>query len=600
MSASPGSTSTLKVSLAQINPVTGDIAGNAKLILKAIARARREECDLVVTPELCLTGYCLDEKLLMNEEFLRQNRQVLEELIAAAATDIAAIVGFVDFDPSLRGADGSWIRYNAAAILQGGRVVQVVHKRLLPAYRYFEDKRYFQPGTETEPARIRTRGGEARIGVLICEDLWDDEYRRKPAREYRDRGARFLFCINASPFAGSSPGRRNGKRFRRLKLLRRQATELGVPIAYLNTCGIGDNGKNVIVFDGGSLAVDRAGHPVRFLPQFEEAQESVTFGSEVTVNVAVDESFDREREIFDALVLGLRDYDRKIGAFEKVIQPVSGGVDSALGTAIAFEAVGPERLTLYNLPSRFNSEATRTAAARLARNFGLEYRVVPIEPILAEVKSSFETHLHQFRSPVTLENLQSRIRGLLMMAESNDSNSLLLSNGNATEIALGYATLYGDMAGGLAVIGDLSKPDVYRLARYVNSKWGREMIPREVIEAVPSAELSEGQTDPFDYTVVGPLVSDIARSFQDPARLRTLFRERRLDRHLYPGDVYERYSDKSFGDLAEQVYGLLQRSVYKRLQGAPIIAVSERAFGFDLRETLINNWGTGGSKEGRS
>jgi len=580
------------VSLAQINPKGGDIAGNAKKILAGIAQAKMEECDLVVFPEMALSGYCLDEKLLINLQFLRENKRVLMEKILPASQEIAVIVGFLDFDEQRKGPEGEVIRYNAAAVLQQGELLQIVHKRLLPSYRYFDDKRYFTPGREVQPISIQTTQGKVSLGVLICEDLWEEGYDFKPCTLYREQGVDYLITINASPFVGSSPGQRDGKRFERAHLLESQARRFGVPVLYLNTVGVADNGKNVIPFDGMSLAYDRTGQLVAALKQFSEDQQTVSFAKGTAVAVP-EPAFDREAEIYQGLVMSVRDYYEKTGIFKSVIQTLSGGIDSALGTAIAFEAMGRELLEVYNLPSQYNSKQGQDWARELAENFKLEYHVIPIQEMVDQFTRDFEHHLRPIQSSVTRENLQARIRGLIMMAESNDREALLLTNGNETEIALGYTTLYGDMAGGLSVIGDLSKPDVYRLAQYVNRKWGQAMIPEEIFETPPSAELREDQVDPFDYQVVSPLVSDFMERGLSPTDLVDCFQERRLDpRHysLEGKSIYERYGIEEFRELAQELFKKLNRSVYKRLQGAPIIVVSRRAFGFDLRETIINGW----------
>ena len=581
-----------KVSLSQINPKSGDLAANAGKIMDGIEVAKNQQCDLVVFPEMCLTGYCLDEKLLINHEFLRANKKTLMKEILPSTQGIAAIVGFIDFDEQRTGPDRRLVRYNAAAVIQNGQLLQVVHKRLLPAYRYFDDKRYFTEGQEVEPVSIQTREGAISVGVLICEDLWDEEYEFKPCEIYREKGVDYLFTINASPFVASRPGSEDGKRFVRERLLQQQIQSHGVPIAYVNTVGIGDNGKNIIPFDGMSLAYDRAGQRVAALSQFVEDQQTICF-EEGRAQPVCTPPFDRESEIYQALVMGVSDYYQKVGIFKKVLEAVSGGIDSALGTAIAFDAVGPELLSVYNLPSKHNSQTTQELARQLAENFGLEYHVIPIQAMVDRVREDFESYLHPIRLSVTKENIQSRIRGLIMMAESNDQEALLLTNGNETEIALGYATLYGDMVGGLSVIGDLPKPDVYRLARWVNKKHERPMIPEGIFQAPASAELRPEQVDPFDYSVVGPMVSDYIEKGLSPGDLVRLFEDKALNADRYGADgqsVYERYQASEFGELAVDLFHKLNRSVYKRLQGAPIIVVSGRAFGFDLRETIINGW----------
>ena len=584
-----------KVSLAQINLKSGDIAGNAGKILNGVAQAKKEKCDLVVFPEMALTGYCLDEKLLINRQFLRENKRVLMKEILPASQEIAVILGFVDFDEGLKGPEGELVRYNAAAILQNGQLLQIVHKRLLPSYRYFDDKRYFTPGREAQPVSIQTAQGAVSVGVLICEDLWEEGYDFKPCATYREKGVDYLVTINASPFVGSSPGQKDGKRFTRGRLIESQARLYGIPILYLNTVGVADNGKNIIPFDGMSLAYDRTGQLVAAFKQFKEVQQTICFANG-TAEAIREPSFDREAEIYQGLAMSVRDYYEKTGIFKKVLQTISGGIDSAVGTAIAFEAMGRDLLSVYNLPSRFKSEQSQRLSRQLAENFKLEYHVIPIQEMVDRVVADFQKYLRPIQSSVTHENLQARIRGLIMMAESNDQEALLLTNGNETEIALGYATLYGDMVGGLSVIGDLSKPDVYRLARYINRRWERAMIPEEIFTIPPSAELSQDQVDPFDYDVVGPLVSDFIERGLSPKDLVTSFQERSLDPHQYSLEgesLYERYSVEEFQELTQELFRKLNHSVYKRLQGAPIIVVSHRAFGFDLRETIINGWDGG-------
>jgi NAD+ synthase (glutamine-hydrolysing) len=460
---------------------------------------------------------------------------------------------------------------------------------LLPAYRYFDDKRYFRPGTEVEPVRLDYPQGSTRIGILICEDLWDDGYELKPAEIYHQKGVDYLLCLNASPFVCSSPESQDGKRFSRECQIRKQVKRYGIPIVYVNTVGVGDNGKNIIPFDGQSVAFDGSGQRVAALPAFKKDQQVVHFQNGKADYVPA-LTFDREGEIFDALVMSVRDYYQKIGIFNGVLEAVSGGIDSALGTAIAADAMGPELVTAINLPSRYNSQTTRDAARRLAENFGLEYKIVPIQEIVDKLINDFEQFLHPIQHSITIENIQARVRGLIMMAESNDRNALLLTNGNESEIALGYATLYGDMVGGLAVIGDLPKPDVYRVAEYVNRKYHKEMIPREIFDIPASAELKEDQTDPFDYEVVGPIVNDFVEKGKSPSDLLESFKRGELRSPRFPADIGNRYDAAEFSTLVSGLYHTMSQSVYKRVQAAPIVVVSERAFGFDLRETIINGW----------
>jgi NAD+ synthase (glutamine-hydrolysing) len=576
----------MRVALAQINPTSADIRGNAAKIVEAIAAAAAGRADVVVTPELALPGYCIGD-LVEDTAFLEANERALQE-IAPAARGITAVVGFIDFDPKATNDQGTIRKYNAAAVIRDGRILQRAHKSLLPSYRYFDDKRYFTPGERREPVDTGTGGPLSRIGVSICEDLWDEYYDVKPLPELAARGAGLILNLNASPFYP-------GKRRIRQKLIRGHIDRLHRPIAYVNTVGAADNGKNIIPFDGESLVYDGDGRLVAIGGQFEEDLLVVDLDPGRPRQPALElPPDDPEREMHDALVMSLRDYMRKTG-FTRAVVAVSGGIDSALALAIAVEALGADRVSAFNLPSKYNTEITRAIASRVAAAFGVRYTVIPIQEIDDGIRAAFERHAHPIAQNLTRENLHARIRGLLMMAESNDTGALLISCGNETEIALGYATLYGDMCGGMSLIGDLSKTDVYSLSRYVNRKHGRELIPNETFAIQPSAELAAGQFDPFDYAVVAPIVGELVERRRSPDDLVRQFERRELDPARFKPDEhgrtpYDKYTAESFRAIAHDAYRRMRRSVYKRLQGPPIVVVSERAFGFDLRETIINGW----------
>jgi NAD+ synthase (glutamine-hydrolysing) len=576
----------MRVALAQLNPTSGDIDGNAARVLTALADARREHADLLVAPEMVLPGYCIGD-LLEDIDFLAANEQAVAR-IAAAAQGITVIVGFIDHDARARNENGTVRKYNAAAVVRDGRVLQRARKSLLPNYRYFDDRRFFAPADAREAVDVPARHGETRIGISICEDMWDDFYAVKPLPELVEQGASLLLNLNASPFHA-------GKRHERDALIRRHVAALQRPLVYVNTVGAADNGKNVIVFDGESLVYDRHGRLIAMAPAFREELLVVDLGTDAPEHAEIElPAIAREREMFDGLVLGLRDYMRKTG-FSQAVVPVSGGIDSSLALAIAVEALGPGCVRAYNLPSPFNTDLTRSTAERLASALGVHYGVIPISSIDREVQAVFEAHAHPIARDPTRENLHARIRGLLMMAESNDTGALLISCGNETEIALGYATLYGDMCGGISVIGDVSKVDVYRLARHVNERHGREIIPEPAFTLRPSAELAAGQFDPFDYDVMAPVVSELAERRRSPSELGRLFEQRALDPARFRPDaagrsVYDKHTIESFRAVVDEAAERMRRSVYKRLQGPPIITITERAFGFDLRETIINAW----------
>jgi NAD+ synthase (glutamine-hydrolysing) len=574
----------MRFALAQINPTSGDIKRNSKMIARTIEDSARKNIDVVVFPEMALPGYCIAD-LVENKKFLEANKNALENL-AVDSKGIASVIGFIDFNENNPVRE----KYNAAAVLKDGEILGIARKSKLPSYRYFDDKRYFCNGKERAPIKVETDNGEVNIGLCICEDMWENGYNINPVDELAEKGAEIILSLNASPF---SPG----KSKQRMGQIESHVKKTGLPFAYVNTVGAADNGKNIIPFDGQSMVYDSRGNLAALGKQFGEDVLLFDFCPEtnnvINQNPAIPEQ-NREREIYEALVMGIKDYARKTG-FKKIIEPVSGGIDSCLGLAICTEALGHENIIAFNLPTDFNTDETRFIAKKLAENFGVDYKIIPIQEIYEKSAETFEANAHRISKNISMENLQSRIRGLMMMLESNDSNALLVSNGNKTEIALGYATLYGDMCGGISVIGDLSKSDVYKTARYVNERHGKAVIPTRAFELKPSAELCHGQVDPFDYIAVSPIVDEFVEKRSDPSELKELFKNHGLDMkkfEKYPDgkNIYEKYDYESFGNLVDDTYEKFRKSVFKRIQAPPIIAVTDRAFGYDLRETLINEW----------
>jgi NAD+ synthase (glutamine-hydrolysing) len=576
---------TVTVSLAQINPTTGDIDGNTEAIKHAIEQAEQEGADLVVFPEMAVTGYCISD-MVEDDEFVRANEEAIEE-IADETGETAAVIGFVEQD----GDD----RYNAAAVVQYGDVQGIARKNLLPNYRYFDDERYFEAGEDPTPVAINVDGETVSLGVSICEDMWDEAYETSPIDELADQGADIIININASPFEVD-------KRDERASLIQEHIEETELPFIYCNTTGVADVGKNILPFDGESLIYNQDSDLVAQAAQFEEDHVTADIelaGVTETADIELDPQ-SREEQIYRALTMSIRDYMDKTG-FEKVVEPISGGIDSSLGLALCADALGPENVIAYNLPSTVNTDTTKDIAEELADNFGIEYREMPIQSIYDETIDTYEDHARGIESTIAKENIYARVRGMLMMLESNnspeDEPAMLVNNGNETELALGYVTLYGDMDGGVALLGDVSKTDVYRVAEYVNERHGEEMIPEEVFEIEPSAELSPGQEDPFDYPVVAPLVDDFLEHRYSPQDIIQRFEERDLDdgRYVTEGDdsVYERYDRDSFRELVYATYRRFQNASFKRVQAPPVVAVSGRAFGTDFREPIINRWDGG-------
>src|SRR5208282_1440253 len=435
------------------------------------------------------------------EDFVRKNKEGLED-IAQNLLNITSVVGFVDYDDSNL--------YNAAAVMKNGKITHVTYKTLLPTYDVFDEHRYFTPGLSNEPTTVDLGDQQTQIGASICEDIWDEEvgYSVKVVDSLAKLGAKVIVNLNASPFHDKI-------RDVRLHILKRKATRLGTAIIYVNLVG----GQDELVFDGQSLAVDRNGRLIGIGKQFQEDLVLVDLNPDGTGKSDVATPlYNREEEMFNAIVLGLRDYFRKTG-FKRSLIGLSGGIDSSLVAVIAATALGKENVTGISMPSRYSSNHSKNDAEELATNLGIEYLSIPIEKIFETTEEELKPYFKGRAPDVAEENLQARLRGNILMTLSNKFGDLVLSTGNKTELALGYATLYGDMSGGLEVIGDVSKMEVYALARYYNKKVGKSVIPENCFSKIPSAELRPDQFDPFDYPVVSPLVDEVIENRLSGAEL---------------------------------------------------------------------------------
>ena len=562
----------LKLALAQLNAITGDIKGNSEKVIKYCREAEEKGAELIVFPELFIPGYCSADRF-ENREFIKQNKKAVKEI--AGKINIACLLGFVDYDKNFN-------RFNACAFISNRRLRAVYRKKLLPNYRFFDEKRYFKSDKSVaKPIKAEINKKRIKLGISICEDIWDSSYERKPVKELASNGAEIIIAINASPFY-------SGKIRERIKIIKRHIREVNLPFIYLNAVGASDNVKNIIVFDGFSMVFDRHGNLAEHSEQFKEELKIFDFDIEKNYrNERKRIAIKKEDELFSAISFALRDYCRKTG-FEKALLGVSGGIDSAVACVIAAHALGRESVLAVNMPSKFSKEALKNAAKKLASNLGVELRVIEIDSILEEMIRSYEKSFGKIKRRVTLENMQARIRGNLLMSISNDENRLLISTGNKTEIALGYCTLYGDMSGGIELIGDVNKLEVYELARYINENheklgFSTMPIPEETIKAKPDAELWENAPDPFDYSIVAPLVDDIVVNHRTKSELLELFRKKKLS-------YAKNLGEEKFVSIVHEVFERLRKSVYKRGQAPPIIIVSKRAFGFDLRETIIDRW----------
>jgi NAD+ synthase (glutamine-hydrolysing) len=530
----------MRLALAQINPVVGDLDGNRYLILARIEEARAAGADLVVLPELAVTGYP-PEDLLLRPGFVRAARVSLER-IAAETREIVALVGVPLHDGEL---------YNACAICADGRVRAYAKKWHLPNYGVFDEKRYFAPGSEI--ALLDVAG--TKVGVTICEDMWIPG---APTSDLAAAGAELVVNLSASPF-------HVGREQEREEIFRAQARDNAVSVALCNTVG----GQDELVFDGHSLVIDGDGTVLARAPGFEQALLITDLDQPETATVApLDDDIEQMR---GALVLGLRDYVAKNG-FDAVVVSVSGGIDSAVTAALAVEALGPERVHCVSLPSRYSSEATRSDARRLAENLGCDFRELPIEPVVEAYTDVLAESFAGREPDVAEENLQARIRGTLVMALSNKFGWLLVASGNKSELSVGYATLYGDMAGGFALLKDVFKTDVFRLARHLNTRAGRELVPQSTIDRAPSAELREGQLDEDSLPPYAEL-------------------DRVLEAYVEEDRSLDELSANGFDpDVVERAVALIDRAEYKRRQAPPGVRLRPKAFGRDRRTPITNRW----------
>ena len=539
----------MKIALLQVNPTVGDLAGNARRILDALRQAADGGADLAATPELALVGY-LPRDLLLSAGFVRQSWEALETLARDAGDLPPVLVGLPEPNPSDEGRP----LFNSAALLRGGRVELRFRKALLPTYDVFDEDRYFEP---FHGAQVLDIGGH-RIGVSICEDIWNDRdfwkrrrYHHDPIEELTSAGANVVVNMSASPFTA-------GKHRRREEMLSSMALKHRVPIAYVNQFG----GNDDLVFDGRSCMFNGDGAIFARGRAFEP--DVVVCDIDDARPIAPASDLGVESEIWRALVLGTRDYAGKCG-FSSAVLGLSGGIDSALTAAIAAEALGASRVLGVLMPSPYSSHGSLDDARALAVNLGIETLTLPIAPLMQTFDDTLRAALGADPQGVAQENIQARIRGNLLMALSNTRGALLLTTGNKSELSVGYCTLYGDMSGGLAVIADVPKTMVYRVSRWRNDSTGRPIIPEATLTKAPSAELRPNQTDQ-DSLPPYEVLDDVL--------------QRHVERHQPADEIVAAGLDR---DTVERVLRLVRIAEFKRKQAAPGLKVTDRAFGTGWR-----------------
>lgn len=540
----------MKIGFAQINPTVGDLRGNCELIIGAYERLAAAGAELVLTPELALTGYP-PQDLVFKSRFVPENLAVLEKLHSRVG-DTALLVGFVDRNHG-RGKPF----HNAAALLERDKPIRKTYKSLLPTYDVFDEDRYFEPAMRVEPFEVQ----EKKIGVTICEDIWTDEYLPRPlydvepARSLVEQGAEIILNLSASPFRLGAPACR-------LEMIAAQARTYHRPICYCNAVG----GNDQLIFDGNSIAVNASGDCIAQLAGFREDEKIVETDSIDAIQFRQAET---PEQLFAALSLGLGDYCRKCN-FRSAVLGLSGGVDSAVTAVIAVDALGAENVTGISMPSPYSSRGSIDDARGLARSLGIKFLEIPITEAFKIFKEQFKEIFKGLPENETEENMQPRLRAMTLMALSNKFGHLLLSTGNKSELSVGYCTLYGDMAGGLAVISDVPKTTLYELARWLNRK--REIIPISTIEKPPSAELKPNQKDQ-DTLPPYNILDEILQLY--------------VEENLSARDIIARGFD-------EKIVRWVQRRVdlneYKREQAAPGLKVTSRAFGMGRKMPIAQRY----------
>ena len=552
----------MRIAIAQLNPIVGDIEGNAQRILEAAQTAFNRGAELLLTPELSLCGYP-PRDLLLNLGFVEKMSRQLQLLSQELPEKLAVLVGFVEKNTSAT-VRGEKPLFNSIALLKSQEIKQIFTKRLLPTYDVFDEDRYFASGKESQYFQLTENN--VKIGVTICEDVWNDEqfwgqrqYAVNPIADLANLGVDLIVNLSASPYSV-------GKQKLRESLLSHSATRYNLPIVYVNQVG----GNDDLIFDGDSVAFNRQGEVIYRAQAFTSSLELIEFNQDLLPAVIHPLPIDEDEEIYRALVLGVRDYVQKCG-FKRVIFGLSGGIDSSLVAAIATDALGKENVLAVMMPSPYSSDHSISDAVALVNNLGIKSEKLAIKEIMTAYDQLLERLFAGTDFGIAEENLQSRIRGNLLMALSNKFGHLLLSTGNKSEMAVGYCTLYGDMNGGLAVIADVPKTRVYSLCRWLNRHG--EIIPLNVINKAPSAELKPNQKDQDSlppYEILDAILALL------------------IDRHQSAQQIIAAGFE---AEIVQKVIKLVKNAEFKRKQAPPGLKISDRAFGTGWRMPIASRWG---------
>ena len=576
----------MRIAMAQTKPVTGDLEGNVRQITEGIRKAKADGADIVVLPETAITGYCCGA-LFEDEDFIRYNKRFLEEIIAKEVPqDMVAVVGFVD----LKGyqPNGKLDITNSCAVIQGGKVIDIYDKILLANDNHHEDRKYFTPGSEVKVTEVEVKGQKITLGTPLCEDAWRYDHSRDIIEEMKEKGAELILCPNFSYFHA-------GKEEVRHELFSEHAKEKQIPIFVMNAAGIGDIVKNIMIYDGGSMAFNNKGELIAHNKRFSTDYQLVD------LETATPKPFtpeDWRKETVDSLVFEQREMFNVLGIKNAQVH-MSGGIDSAFVGAVVVEAMTPEHTVFISNPTEDNGDYTKGNATFIAKQLGTKLYWNPTQLPYEGAVAAYRKAYGEEPSAHTRGALQAVLRTAQGNADTGKHKSAIVATGNHTEIVLGWATFHDIGSIGVhAPIGDLTKSEIFQLSEYINERWGKEVVPVSLFNGQnkPAAELADAKEDPIDYLAMSGICAEMIRNRMSPRRLKEAFRSRTLTPEWFPQlemygnrDIYN-YTEQEFDKQVDDAFRMSKGSVYKAAQGAPVVILHQRSRGFSNRETIINRY----------